>query len=121
MVEDGHLQVAIIFPRSAGSVDLAKAKLSDFSQSAMRNEKLNVNANLLDDDRQFIVVSMFSSKAKALEFLALYTSDRGKLKGLNDKGYAAFAISPANSALLFKSKDVEAYVSFFTANYLKEE
>jgi hypothetical protein len=121
MVEEGQHQVAIVFPRSAGSVDIAKAKLSDFSQSAMRNEKLNVNANLLDDDRQFIVVGMFTSKAKALEYLALYTSDRGKLKGLNDKGYAAFAISPANSALLFKSKDVEAYVSFFTANYLKEQ
>jgi tetratricopeptide (TPR) repeat protein len=121
MVEEGQHQVAIVFPRSAGSVDLAKAKLSDFSQSAMRNEKLNVNANLLDDDRQFIVVGMFTSKAKALEYLALYTSDRGKLKGLNDKGYAAFAISPANSALLFKSKDVEAYVSFFNANYLKEQ
>ena len=34
---------------------------------------------------------------------------------------AAFAISPANNALLFKSKDVEGYVTFFTENYLKPE
>jgi len=121
LMEEGQHQFAVIFPRSAGSVDQAKAKLSDFSQSAMKSEKLTVNASLLDDDRQLIVVGMFPSRAKALEYYALYTTDRGKLKGLNDKGYAAFAISPANNALLFKSKDVEGYVTFFTENYLNPE
>ena len=41
------------------------------------------------------------------------------LSGLNDTGYATFAISAANFAVFYKDKDIDAYASFFSENYLQ--
>jgi tetratricopeptide (TPR) repeat protein len=119
LVEDGPHQFALVFPRSAGSVEQTKARLGDFCQSMMKADKLTVNANLLDADHHLVLVTTFPDKAKALTFLGLFNGDRNKLKGLNDKGYDAFVISTANYATLFKTKDLAGYLTFFEANYLQ--
>lgn len=41
------------------------------------------------------------------------------LSGLNDAGYPTFAISTANFAVFYKDKDIDAYTSFFSDNYLQ--
>ncbi len=119
LVEDGPHQFVLVLPRSVGNVEQVRAKLSDFSQSVMRSEKLTVTASLLDDEDRLVLVAMFPSRAKALEYYALYVSDRGKLKGVNDQDHPAFVISTANYATLFKSKDVQGYLTFFADNYLQ--
>ena len=66
---------------------------------------------------QLILVNSFMTRSKAMEYYALFQADKGKLRGVNDKGYQVFAISQSNYALLFKNKDLPGYLDFFGANY----
>jgi len=116
--EEGSHQVLLIYPRSAGAVDQVKARLSDFCGGVMRGEKLDITATLLDDQQQLVLISTFPSSRKAMELIGLIQAERSKLRGINDKGYPLFAITPANFARLFKSKDVEGYRTFFLAQYV---
>jgi hypothetical protein len=58
------------------------------------------------------------SKALAMEFHSLFTGDKSTLEGINDKGFPAYPITPENYAIVYKSKDIDAYATFFTQNYL---
>ena len=116
-MDEGMHMVALVFPSEAGSSEQAKAKISDFSQSAMPGEKLTITASLLSDTAQLILVNSFMTRSKAMEYYALFQADKGKLRGVNDKGYQVFAISQSNYALLFKNKDLPGYLDFFGANY----
>ena len=66
-----------------------------------------------------VQLTLFDSKLEAMAFYDLYLSDKQVLAGINDRQYPAFAISPDNYAELYKSKDVEAYSTFFASNYLE--
>ncbi|MBL8002064.1 MAG: tetratricopeptide repeat protein [Flavobacteriales bacterium] len=116
--EEGTHQVLLIYPTSAGSVDQAKARISDFCAQVMRGEKIDVTSSLLDDQQRLVVLSSFPSSEKAMELIGLFQAERSKLRGINDKGYPLFAITPGNFALLFKSKDVEGYRAFFLERYV---
>lgn len=117
--EDGPHFLVIVFPNADGDINHVKAKISDFAQANFRSVTFQVGNSILDQDSQLIKVSPFENKQKAMEFYALYIANKELLAGVNDQGYATFAISAANYAQFYKSKDIDAYAAFFTTNYLE--
>jgi tetratricopeptide (TPR) repeat protein len=115
---DGPHFVALMFPNADGAIDPQKTRISDFNHTNFANQPMQVEASILDDNFQVIKVGPFANKAKAMEYYNLFMATP-TLSGLNDAGYATFAISAANFAVFYKDKDIDAYASFFSENYLQ--
>ncbi len=108
----------IVFPNAGTNMATVKARLSDFARTYMPGTPVEVTNSFLDTERQVVLLQPLPSKALAMEFHSLFTGDKSNLVGINDKGYPAFPITPDNYAILYKSKDLNAYTTFFTQNYL---
>ena len=115
---DGPHFVALMFPNADGSIEPQKTRISDFDQANFIGQPLQVQASVLDDNFQVLKIGPFESKAKAMEYYNLFMASP-TLSGLNDAGYTTFAISAMNFAVFYKAKDIDAYASFFTENYLQ--
>ena len=115
---DGPHSVSLLFPNADGTIDPQKVRISDFNRATFPSQPLQVDASVLDDNFQVIKVGPFANKAKAMEYYNLFMATP-TLSGLNDAGYVTFAISTANFATFYKDKDIDAYASFFSENYLQ--
>lgn len=118
-MEQGRHYFALLFPNEAGDATEAKTKISNFNSAYFPRSTIQVTSSFLDPETQVILMSVFDTKVKAMEYYSLFLSDRTKLAGLNDQGFATFAITPDNYSELYKSKDVTAYSEFFARNYLE--
>ncbi|MCW5899827.1 MAG: hypothetical protein KIT10_11220 [Flavobacteriales bacterium] len=116
--EQGKHYFAIIVPNAGNDMVAIKNKLADFNSTFFRQAGIEITNNFLDPETQVVLVSFFDTKAKAMEFYNLYKGNRDILRGINDMGFPAFAISPGNYSQLYKHKDVDAYSAFFASNYL---
>ncbi len=117
-MDNGQHYYMMVFPNAGTNMATIKARLSDFNRTYMPGTPLDVTNSFLDTDRQVVLMQPLPSKALAMELHNLFTTDRTNLVGINDKGYPAFPITPANYTLLYKSKDVDGYLQFFQQNYL---
>lgn len=108
---------AIIFDVGSADVNQLKAKASDFNTKYFQSSGLRVSSNLLDRQRQIILVKTFLKLDKAKDYWKTFTSNDGDLKEINEAGYKIVLVSKSNYVTLFKSKEVDQYMDFFESNY----
>ena len=118
-IDQGQHYFVLLFPNADGDVAEVKNKISDFDHQYFPSTTIQVTSSFLNPDMQVILLSVFETKEKAMEYYDLFLSQRPELAGINDQGYATFAITPDNYSALYKSKDVDAYSAFFVENYLE--
>lgn len=109
---------ALIFPKSDGSVNNVKTKISNFNRQYFSDINLSISNSYIDQDNQIVLVRTLSNKVKAMDYYSTFKSNQDLLKEVNEKEYSIFAISPDNYATLFKNKDLQAYTAFFESKYL---
>lgn len=109
---------ALIFPKTDGSVNNVKTKISNFNRQYFSDIELSISNSYIDQDNQIVLVRTLSDKVKAMDYYSTFKSNQDMLKEVNEKAYPIFAISPENYATLFKDKDVAAYTTFFESKYL---
>jgi tetratricopeptide (TPR) repeat protein len=118
---DGPHYYVVVVPNRGTDMNTIKVSVSDFNTSYFGHTPLEVTSAFLDADRQVLLVNPLPNKAKAMEYHGLFSANDDLLPGLNDQGYPAFAITNDNYGLLYQSKAVEAYVTFFQQNYLDRQ
>jgi tetratricopeptide (TPR) repeat protein len=105
----------LVFTSNLGSVNDAKAKISNFNSADFSLDGLKITNNFLNTDDQVILVKRFDNMTKALNYYdAFMLTDM--LKGLNDKA-TFFVITNKNYASLYVEKKVAEYKKFFDENY----
>ncbi len=119
--EAGQHYFILVFPNADGDITQVKNKIIAFGHANFPSLDIEVTSSFLDPDNQVVLLSVFESKQKAMEYYDLFLSDRVRLQGINDQGYATFAITPDNYSQLYKSKDLDGYATFFAENYLKAQ
>jgi hypothetical protein len=65
-----------------------------------------------------VLVKSFANKGEGMGYYDIFTSNREDLIELNSSGYDMVLISNENYVELFKNKDLQGYVRFFTEHYL---
>ena len=120
-VDQGPHYIALIHPNEAGDVEGVKTKISDFNQRYYPDRNILVESTILNIDQQVVCLRLFDDLPAAMAYYQQVLSDIGMLAGVNDQGHDIFSISPDYYAQLFRNKDVDAYASFFTKNYLPGE
>ena len=95
-----------------------KAKTADFNNEFYASKRLKVTSNLIDRTTQVVLVKSFRNSEEGMGFYNLFTSNRESLIDINSSGYDMVLISNENYVELFKNKDLQGYVRFFTEHYL---
>ena len=108
--EDKHFFVAVA---KSEKIDALTEKLQQFIDSNFTDSNLTTGTLLLDSAQHLIITREFPDKASALYFYdtlkAILIFDDSK----NDN----FVITAANFDLLYESKELENYLTFFEVNY----
>ena len=112
-----HFFIAVI-PNKGADLNKLKRDVSDFHQENFRNEDLKITTSFLNKDSQIILVRKFQNKEVGMNYYNVFSNNSENLSEINEGDYPFFIISSSNFATLFKLKDVEQYLEFFSANYL---
>ena len=109
---------AVFVPVGSGSGEDVKAKTSDFNNAFYGSKRLKVTSNLIDRSNQVVLVKSFRNAEDAMGYYRVFTSNREDLIEVNSAGYDMVVVSNENYITLFKNKDLEGYVKFFSEQYL---
>lgn len=112
-----HLFI-LVFPNSAGSVNQAKIKVSDFNEASFSTKNLETKSSFIDADNQVISVKLFDNKKAAMDYYVAFKVNKTVVQSLN-VNYQYFVITEKNFAALFVEKDLPKYLEFFQKNYLE--
>ena len=109
---------AIFVPVGRGNGDEIKAQTSDFNSAFYTSKRLKVTSNLIDRANQVVLTKSFRNSEEAMGYYEVFTSNREDLIDINSSGYDLVVISNENYVTLFKNKDIQGYVKFFSEQYL---
>lgn len=109
--------LAVLLPMQGSDINQAKAAISDFNTTYFASAQLKVTNNLLNKDFHLVLVKSFKVMTDARDYISTFTSDKEKLKSVNESAGNVFLISKQNYIALFKNKDAEMYMQFYNANY----
>lgn len=115
-----HFYVVIV-PNKGTDMTSMKTRVSTFNQRYFAATPVELTSSFLDAGQQVMLMSGFPTKDLALEYHTLFNSGNEDLVGINDQAYPAFPITTANYAQLYKTKDVDGYMVFFTEHYLDHQ
>jgi tetratricopeptide (TPR) repeat protein len=108
---------AMIVPVKGSDVNKIKISVQDFNTASYASATLKVNNNLLDKDNHLVLVKSFKKIDEAKDYMSTFITDQSKLTEINSAGYVSVLISKTNYIALFKTKDLDAYLQFYLANY----
>jgi tetratricopeptide (TPR) repeat protein len=108
----------LVFPNDAGSVNQAKAKISDLNLASFSTKPLQTKSSFIDENNQIITVRSFSNKEEAMDYYLTFKLNENQVKKL--KEFDFFVITDKNFSSLFLEKDIPTYLEFFEKNYLKD-
>ena len=109
----------LIFPNKAEKASEVQVLISNFNKNYFGMSSLKVSGQLLDKNRQMVVIKVFDDTDKGMDYFRAFTQNQTILKDLNSKGYDFFVISYENFGKFYRDKDVTTYSKFFNSNYLK--
>lgn len=108
---------ALVFPIKGGNVNKIKATVADFNSKYYKSSTLKTTSNLLGKEKQIVMVKTFNEFSEAQNYFDTFTSNSEELSEINKTDYGRYLISKENYLTLFKTKDLEAYATFFSSNY----
>ncbi len=109
--EKGLHYVLFSIPENSKLTEV-KADASDFNRSNHGSKGLSVSTLMLDLQTAMIVVRRFASRGLAEEYLNSVNADKDEvLQGLD---FVPVSISQENYKTLLRSKDLEAYLKFYS-------
>ena len=109
---------AIFVPVGRGNGEEIKAQTADFNSAFYASKRLKVTSNLIDRANQVVLTKSFRNSEEAMGYYEVFTSNREDLIDINSSGYDLVVISNENYVTLFKNKDIQGYVKFFSEQYL---
>ena len=112
---------AIFVPVGRGNGEEIKAQTADFNNSFYASKRLKVTSNLLDRANQVVLTKSFRNSEEAIGYYTVFTSNREDLIDINSSGFDLVVISNENYVTLFKNKDIQGYVKFFSQQYLSDQ
>jgi TolA-binding protein len=115
---DAKHMFVLVFPNTAGSVNQAKIKVSDFNDASFSSKNFEIKSSFLDADNQVITVKSFENKKAAMDYYVAFKVNKTQVQSLNVT-YQYFVITDKNFTSLFVEKNLTEYLEFFSKNYDK--
>ncbi len=113
--DDKASQVVLILLSEKDNIDLSKSKISDFTREFFPKSKAKVTTNLFGGTQNIVMVAEFQNEAEAKEYIRTYKKTRKYLLDLQNA--KTLIITPKNLKLLFETKELKQYESFYQEYY----
>jgi tetratricopeptide (TPR) repeat protein len=114
--ESEHYVVAVINSKEI-NVNQAKVKVADFTKTYFSGFDYKVSNTMFNEEKTFILVKSFVNLKDANDYFTTFVGDNDLISELNLVKNDKFIISKQNYLELFRSKDFNGYLEFFTKNY----
>ena len=114
--ESEHYVVSVADLKTV-KLNQAKAAVSDFTKTYFSGFDYKVSNTMFNADQTFILVKSFANLKDARDYFTTFVSDDDLVKELDLSKSDKFIITKQNYLELFRSKDYEGYLEFFTKNY----
>lgn len=108
----------LVFPNDKGSINKAKAKVSDFNKASFSTKNLEIKSSFVDQETQVVVTKSFKDKEEAMDYYVAFKVNTNQVEEFN-KDFDYFIITDTNFSSLYVDKDIQKYVTFFIKNYLQ--
>lgn len=112
---------AIFIPVGRGNGEEIKAQTADFNNAFYASKRLKVTSNLIDRANQVVLVKSFRNDEEGMGYFDVFTGNREDLIDINSSGFDMVLISNENYVTLFKNKDIQGYMKFFSQHYLSAQ
>lgn len=97
--------------------DLLSSTLNDFINKDYRGNKLKISTLILNEKYILTMVSEFPDPLSAVEFLDKFHYQTLKDNALSTYKFNIFVITKENSDILYRTKALDEYLTFFDRNY----
>lgn len=97
--------------------DLLASKLDKFIQQNYRGGKLKTTKLILNEIYFLTMVTEFPEPQSAVEFLDRFTRQTSTDNELSSHNFNTFVITKENSDILYRTKALDEYLTFFDRNY----
>jgi tetratricopeptide (TPR) repeat protein len=114
--ESEHYVVSVADLKTV-KLNQAKASVSDFTKTYFSGFDYKVSNTMFNADQTFILVKSFANLKDARDYFTTFVSDNDLIDVLNLSKADKFIITKQNYLELFRSKDYQGYLEFFTKNY----
>ena len=107
--------LALIYPNKEANSPLATGLVQSFIEENSLNKK---SANLLlSDDYSMAVINNIEDKDRASDLLTSFNVQMNPSASLKGEKHFVFIITEDNFDILYRTKDIETYQTFFEKNY----
>jgi tetratricopeptide (TPR) repeat protein len=116
-----HYAIMMLPGRSKLANDV-KNQLSNFNSKNFSLKKLRISSLLFGSDQTLVLIKTFTDAEDGLNYYDFVNDSFDEVfDGIDMEGHEFFIISKANYVQLYKSKELDVYVSFFEQNYISAE
>jgi hypothetical protein len=114
--ESEHYVVAVLNSKET-NLNQVKAKVSDFTKTYFSGFDYKVSNTMFNEEKTFVLIKSFLNLKDANDYFTTFVGDNDLISELNLVKNDKFIITKQNYLELFRSKDFQGYLEFFTKNY----
>lgn len=108
----------VVYPNRFGPIEETKIKISNFNKELFRAKGYSISVSPINETDQLIIVKSFSGLDEGNKYREAYLSSSATgILGDVQSDFESYLISTSNFALLFRSKDIELYKSWYIKHY----
>ena len=115
-----HYCIIILSTKKVNINDF-KIRISNFNQEYFRSTELIISSEMVDMERQWVLVKSFPLSDKAKDYFDLINQDSKVFSDISPEEYQVFPISANNYTVFYKEKNIPEYQKFFAENYKKKK
>lgn len=113
--EENVPQIVLIFLGDNDNIDISKSKISDFTREFFPKSKAKITTNLFGSAQPIVMVAEFPNEKEAKEYVKKYKATKKYL--LNLQNAKTLIITAKNLKLLFETKELGQYETFYQEYY----
>ena len=110
----------IIISDTVVDINKLKIEIADYNAKFFSIKNLNTENMLLTSDQHLIIVKNFQNSEIGIDYYKSIGVNIKAIPSLTEGKFEEFIISAENFPILYKEKQVDEYLSFFSTNYLEE-
>ena len=114
---DQEHMFVVVFDKGLGLAEALPPRLDTLNQESFKNLSLQAGNMSLTDNKGMIMVNEFKNKKEALGYMNQFNHKNDLKSEFPPDMVQEFVISKDNFQILYKTKDINSYVSFFEKHY----
>ena len=107
----------VVYPKNTGLEDFLPQKLDTLSANNFKEYALKSGNMSLDAEKGMVMVNEFKNKKDALGYMDYFKANSDLKSEFSEDMVQEFVITKDNFQILYKTKDINSYVSFFEKHY----